>query len=117
RDASSAVMPEALSIALLLPLVAVTVEPVRRVWTSLLQGFATAILFFVRPNCGGVMLLLGLIGLSLARRPRLLAAFAGGFVIFAVLFGIAAQPAPPGDPFHGLGYQILEGSADYYWVP
>jgi hypothetical protein len=117
RDASSAVMPEALSVALLLPLVAVTVEPVRRVWAGLLQGLAAAILFFVRPNCGGVMLVLGLIGLSLARRPRLLAAFAGGFVVFAVPFGIAAQPAPPGDPFHGLGYQILEGSADYYWVP
>src|SRR5262249_40688099 len=23
----------------------------------------------------------------------------------------------PGDPLHGLGFQILEGSADYYWVP
>ncbi len=117
RDASSAVMPEALAAAFLLPLTAALLAPPRRPTAFALLGLATAVLFYVRPNCGAAMLLLGIAGLFAARRLRPLLAFAAGFAVPVALISLALQPAPPGDPLHGLGYQILEASADYYWSP
>jgi hypothetical protein len=117
RDASSAVMPEALAVAFLLPLTAAFLALPRRLTAFALLGLATAVLFYVRPNCGAVMLLLGITGLFADRRGRPLLAFAAGFAALVVPFSLAARPAPPDDPFHGLGYQVLEASADYYWSP
>jgi hypothetical protein len=117
RDASSAVMPEALAVALLLPLTAAVLAPPRRLTAFALLGLATAVLFYIRPNCGAAMLLLGMAGLIADRRGRPLLAFAAGFAALVVPISLAARPAPPGDPFHGLGYQALEASADYYWSP
>lgn len=117
RDASSAVMPEALAVAFLLPLTAALLAPPRRLPAFAFLGLATAVLFYVRPNCGAAMLLLAIAGLFAGRRIRALLAFAAGFAVLVVPFSLGASPAPPGDPFHGLGYQILEASADYYWSP
>ncbi len=117
RDASSAVMPEALAVALLLPLTAALLAPPRRLTAFALLGLSTAILFSIRPNCGAAMLLLGLAGLLADRRGRPLLAFAAGFAVLVVPIALATRPAPQDDPFHGLGYQILEASADYYWRP
>jgi hypothetical protein len=117
RDASSAVMPEALAVTLLLPLTAILLAPPRRLTAFALLGLSTAVLFYIRPNCGAAMLLLGIAGLLAERRGRPLLAFAAGFAALVVPFALAKRPAPRDDPFHGLGYQILEASADYYWRP
>ena len=117
RDASSAVMPEALAVASMLPLTAVLLAPPRRLRSFIFLGLATAVLFYIRPNCGAAMLLLGIVALLADRRGRPLLAFAAGFAALVVPFSLAARPAPPGDPFHGLAYQALEASADYYWSP
>ena len=63
------------------------------------------------------MLLLGIVGLLADRRGRSLLAFTAGFAVLVVPVALATRPAPRDDPFHGLGYQILEASADYYWSP
>ena len=117
RDASSAVMPEALAVVLMLPLTAAFLAPPRRVMPFALLGLSTAILFYVRPNCGAAMFLLGIVALAADRRGRSLLAFAAGFALLVVPVALATRPAPRDDPFHGLGYQILEASADYYWTP
>ena len=117
RDASSAVMPEALAVALLLPLTVALLAPPRRLTTFALLGFSTALLFYIRPNCGAAMLLLGIAGLLADRRGRPLLVFAVGFAVLVVPVALASRPEPWDDPFHGLGYQILEASADYYWRP
>ena len=117
RDASSAVMPEALAVAFLLPLTAAFLAPPRRLTAFALLGLSTAVLFYIRPNCGAAMLLLGIAGLLAGRRGRPLFAFAAGFAALVVPFSLATRPAPRDDPFHGLAYQALEASADYYWSP
>lgn len=117
RDASSAVMPEALAVAVLLPLTAALLAPPRRLTAFALLGLSTALLFYIRPNCGAAMLLLGIVALLADRRGRPLLAFAAGFAVLVVPVALATRPAPRDDPFHGLGYQILEASADYYWRP
>jgi hypothetical protein len=117
RDASSAVMPEALAVAFLLPLTAALLAPPRRLTSFALLGISTGVLFYIRPNCGAAMLLLGMAGLLADRRGRHLLAFAAGFAALVVPLSLAARPAPGDDPFLGLGYQVLEASADYYWSP
>src|SRR6185295_4664451 len=84
RDASSAVMPEALAVALLLPLTAAFLAPPRRLTAFSLLGLSTALLFYIRPNCGAAMLLLGIAALLADRRGRPLLAFAAGFAVLVV---------------------------------
>lgn len=117
RDASSGVMPETLSVVFMLPLSAAFVVQPRRTPTFGFLGLATAVLLYIRPNCGAAVLTLGVISLALARRGRALLLFFAGFALLVAAFSLTAWPVPPGDPIHGLGYQILEGSADYYWKP
>lgn len=117
RDASSAVMPEALATALLIVLAAALAAPPRRPLAFAFLGLAAAVLFYVRPNCGAAAALMGIAGLLAARRGRALLFLAGGFAAVVAAFSLAARPVPPGDPYRGLGYQVLEASSEYYWTP
>lgn len=117
RDTSSAVMPEALATALLLPIAAVLADPPERARAFAVLGLATAILFLIRPNSGGAMLLLAIVSLFLAGRGKALLLLLAGFAALATPFWWMSRSTLPGDPLHGLGYQILEASAEYYWVP
>jgi len=117
RDASSAVMTEALAAALLLPIVSVLLAPPRRLLLYPLVGLATAALWLVRPNCGGAALLLGVLGLSLFRMFRPAILFGAGFGALMIAFIAVARPIPASDPLYGLGYQVLEAASEYYWTP
>jgi len=117
RDSCSAVMPEALSAALLLPIAATLVEPPARKSRWALLGLATAALFLVRPNVGGVALLMVLLSATLSNTWREVPAFLICFVLLAAPFWIATRPPRDGDPLRGLSYQILEASVDDFWKP
>ncbi|HMF08342.1 MAG TPA: hypothetical protein VKJ00_04350 [Thermoanaerobaculia bacterium] len=117
RDASSAVMTEALAAALLLPIGAVLLEPAGWRGAGLLHGAMCGALFLVRPNCGGAVVLIAAVVFAAAREIRRLVFFLAGFAVLIVPFWYLGRSNLPGDPLHGLGYQIVEGSADYYWAP
>ena len=117
RDASSAVMTEALAAALLLPIGAALLEPGGWSGAGLLHGAACGALFLVRPNCGGAAVLIAAVVFTAAREIRRLLFFLAGFVVLILPFWYLGRSNLPGDPLHGLGYQIVEGSADYYWAP
>ena len=117
RDASSAVMTESLAAALLLPIGAVLLEPAGWRGAGLLQGVMCGVLFLVRPNCGGAVVLIAAIVFAAAREIRRLLFFLVGFAALILPFWYLGRSNLPGDPLHGLGYQIVEGSADYYWAP
>lgn len=115
RDAGSAVMTEALAAALLLPIAAVSLDPPRRPRSLFGLGLATAALFLVRPNAGGIALVLAVAALPLAAprpdRPWLLLA---GFAALSVPFLLVSQP--PRDPAAGLSDPLRVGGAAYTWV-
>jgi len=117
RDAASAVMPEALAAALLLPITAMLLDPPKSRWVAPLTGLAAAVLFLIRPNCGGAVLLLGVTTFAIARSFTSMVWFLAGFALLALPFWYTGRSNLPGDPLHGLGFQIVEGSADYYWAP
>jgi len=117
RDAASAVMPEALAAAFLLPITAMLLDPPKSRWAAPLTGLAAAVLFLIRPNCGGLVLLIGVMTFAIARSFKSMIWFLAGFALLALLFWYIGRSNLPGDPLHGLGFQIVEGSADYYWAP
>ncbi|HEY2798429.1 MAG TPA: hypothetical protein VGK26_11120 [Thermoanaerobaculia bacterium] len=126
RDCASAIMSEAVTAAILLPLAALLLDPPARAWTSGLLGCAIAVLFLVRPNAGAAMLLLAVIsiGLGVHReegertvrvRVRQLLALLFGFAILWAPFWYATRV--PGDPFRGMSPAFITGSLDYGWTP
>ncbi|HEY1251766.1 MAG TPA: hypothetical protein VGH97_11300 [Thermoanaerobaculia bacterium] len=117
RDASSTLMSEAVTAALLLPLTAVLLDPPARAWTSGLLGCATGVLFLVRPNAGAALVLLAAASIALAGEARLRR-------LGMLLLGFAVVSAPiwfltrvPGDPFRGMSPAFVTGSLDYGWTP
>ncbi len=115
RDASSAVMSEVLTAALLLPLVALLLDPPERIAGAALLGLACTALFLVRPNAGGAALLLSAVSFLLARKPKRLMPLVLGF---AVLWApVWRATAVPGDPFRGMAPAFITGSVDYGWTP
>jgi hypothetical protein len=117
RDVASAVMSEALAAALMLLIAALLLDPPRRHRMSAPLGLAAGFLFLVRPNCGAAMLVVAAASLALARERKRLLLFFVGFGALALPFWFIGRANLPGDPLHGLGFQIVEGSADYYWAP
>ncbi len=115
RDASSAVMSEAITAALLLPIAAVLLDPPARAWTAGLLGLATAGLFLVRPNAGVAALVLATASLVLAGRARRVAPLILGFLILWAPFW--QTTAVPDDPFRGMAPAFITGSIDYGWAP
>ena len=116
RDSASAVMPEALAAALLLPIAARLLDPPRTRGGQLALGLAMALLFWVRPNVGGVALLLALATFAARREWRAALPLLGGFAVLFAPVWLATRPAG-GERMRGLGLSILEASRDYYWVP
>jgi hypothetical protein len=117
RDASSAVMTEALTAAILLPIVAFELEPPQRARGFLLLGLGTGALFWIRPNAGLVALLLGVIPILFGKRWTRLLPLAAGLAAVAFPIWIASRTARESDRLRGLSFPILEASADYYWHP
>lgn len=117
RESASAVMPEALAAALLLPLAAVVLDPPRARALLVSLGAGIGILFWVRPNVGGVALVLALIAVALHRRGRDAAMLAVGFALLFLPIWLLTRP-PTGSPsLRGLSHPIYEASSDYYWLP
>lgn len=116
RDAASAVMPEALAAALLLPTAARLLDPPRTRAGQVALGLATALLFWVRPNVGGVALLLALATFAARREWRAALPLVGGFALLFAPVWLATRPAG-GERLRGLGFSMLEASRDYYWNP
>jgi hypothetical protein len=115
RDSSSAVMSEALTAALLLPIAAVLLDPPRRAATAALLGLAIAALFLVRPNAGALALVLGTVSFAIDARPRQIALLLLGFVLLWAPFWRAT--AVRDDPFRGMAPAFVTGSLDYGWTP
>lgn len=117
RDMSSAILPEALSAALLLPLVAWALDPPRSRSAHLLFGLAIGVLFWIRPNVGGVALVLAAVGIGGVRGWKAAGATVGAFVLLVAPVWIATRPRNEGEGLRGLAHAIVFGSADYHWSP
>lgn len=119
RDAASALMPEALATAGLLPLVALAVfrtpESPR---ATFLAGLASAGLFFIRQNAGAAIAVLMLS--VLARKPRFARralVLAAGFLCLFLPFRIAQLAAGRKPARSGVTTGFVTGSLDYEWAP
>ncbi|HKD10462.1 MAG TPA: hypothetical protein VKE50_00230 [Thermoanaerobaculia bacterium] len=117
RDAASAVMSEAVSAAIFLPLAILAVWPPSRTAALAAAGAGAAVLFAIRPDFGAILFLLAAAALLAEKRWRSLAGYAAGFVAVASLTWIATRSASGPDPLRGAGHPILEASAEYYWRP
>lgn len=117
RDSASAVMSEALSAALFLPLAACVLWPPRRPAGQLLAGLGGAVLFWARPNLGVIALVLLLLHFAATRRWSGLLAVLAVFTAISVPLWLDTRPPEEGDPLGGLSYPLLEATADYYWRP
>lgn len=117
RDAASAVMPEALATAALLPIAASVLDPPRSRRGALALGAATALLFWLRPNAGAVMLLLLLLRLVTGTGARVAGLAAAGFAALLLPVFLANRPRAEADPLRGISFPVVEASAPYYWRP
>lgn len=117
RDSSNAVLSDCLAASLAVVLVALCLEPPRSRYALAGLGAGFAVLFWVRPNVGGIVTLLGAVLLSgtPGRRRRIVVALAFAAVVLPAW--MLTRPAAGGDPLRGLGAPILLGSAPYYWQP
>jgi hypothetical protein len=117
RDMSSAILPEALSAALLLPLVAWALDPPRFRGALLLFGLAIGVLFWIRPNVGGVALVIAAVGIARGRGWKAATTVLGGFVLLVAPVWIATRPRNQEETLRGLAHAVVFGSADYHWNP
>jgi hypothetical protein len=116
RDTASSIMPEALAAGLLLLVVSFLLHPFRGRTGAFFLGVLIALLGVVRPNVGAFALVLaiGIIGVRRAWIPLALV------VLGLLLVGVPLALLRSGhgqSRLNGLSFTILEGSADYYWVP
>ncbi len=114
RDVCSVVMPEALAIAISLPLAAFLLDPPRRAAGGTLLGAVAAILFLVRPNLGATTFLLLIASFFLTGRVRALLAPTLAFAAVLLPFWILTRTS---DPLRGLSTPLAMGSRDYSWDP
>jgi hypothetical protein len=117
RDSASAVMTEALSAALFLPIAAFVLWPPRKASGMLGMGLAIATLFWIRPNLGAIAFLLACVALAAGRRRRGVLLLLAAFAAVSVPVWFATRPREKADPLGGLSYPLLEATADYYWRP
>ena len=119
RDAASAVMPDALATAGLLPLAAIAVfRPPESPGSTYRAGLAAAGLFFIRQNAGvalAVLLLAGLLGK--ARFARRVLVFAAGFLSLFLPFVAAQRLIHRPEARSGVSTGLVTGSLDYEWAP
>ena len=116
RDASSAVMTESLTAALLLPFAAFVLFPPRpNRYGLVFAGIAAALIFAVRPNAGAIALALAI--LSALPRFRSLGLLLGAFVGVVAIMWVATRRSAGEDPWRGIGHPLFAASAEYYWLP
>jgi hypothetical protein len=115
RDSASAVMPEALCAALFLPIAARLLQPPRSRAGRAFLGLSIAVLFWVRPNAGGIVLVLALVP-QVRRGWKEALPVLGGFGLLFLPIWFLTRPADGGS-LRGLSYPVLEASTDYYWMP
>jgi len=116
RDASSAVMTESVSAALLLPFAALVLfPPSQKPYGFLFAGIGAALLFWVRPNVGAIAL--GLATVVTKSRWRVFGFLLAGFVGVAVPVWLLTREAAGGDPLRGIAHPLFAASAEYYWLP
>jgi hypothetical protein len=116
RDACSAVHSDALAGSLGLLLLALCWRPPRRAVVCGLLGASMAFLLWVRPNVGGVAILVGSV-LVAGHGRRKLAALLFGFGAVIVPAWIVTRAGSAGQSGLGVGPPLLMGSATYYWSP
>jgi hypothetical protein len=115
RDASSAVMAEALSAAMFLVLLVPMLDSPRGFAGPALLGLGTGALFLVRPNEGASAAALAVLAWWLARRWRPSFVFAGTF--FALVLPVWVATAPSQDAWRGMSPAFAAAAAEYDWIP
>ena len=114
-DSATAVMSEALTAALFLPIVASLLDPPARARAGLAIGAASGALFLVRPNAGAAAALLAALAFGATRRWRALAGFAAAAAVLIVPVWVLTSPRN-GDPLRDLGPAFLWAKAEYGWT-
>ena len=117
RDASSAILSDAAAAALLLPIVALCLDPPRSRIAFAVLGIAGALLFWIRPNVGFAAIALSLVLLWRPESRRGLAILLVCLAVLMVPAWLLTRPRQGGDSLRGLGAPVLMGSARYYWMP
>ena len=119
RDASSAVMTEAPTAALLLPFAAAVLLRGKAGRNSflnfLLSGAGAALLFWIRPNVGAVAFALAVLAAVPRRRDVSLVLASFGALVAAGW--LATRHAAGEDPLRGIAYPLFAATAEYYWLP
>lgn len=116
RDSASAVMPEALATALLLPLCAALLQEFRSRWATFLFGIGCGLLWLVRPNLGLLVFLLLFVRTALTRQWLKFAVVFVTLLLILLPSWVISRSWPI--PSTGrLSFSVLEGSADYLWRP
>jgi hypothetical protein len=113
--AVNAIMPEPIAAALFLPIAALCIDPPASPARLVSLGAAIGFLFWVRPNVGGIALVLALAALFAARRFSNAALAAAGFLVLFVSVLVVTRPDTDGERLRGLAHPIFFGSQDYYW--
>jgi hypothetical protein len=119
RDAASAVMPEALATAGLLPLVALAVfRPPESPGATWLAGLSAAGLFFIRQNAGAAIVVVLIAALAFKPRfPRRALVFGAGFLSLLVPLVVAQRLIRRPEARSGVSTGLVTGSLDYEWAP
>ncbi len=117
RDSASAVMSEAFSAALFLPLAACVLWPPRRLPGVLAAGLGVTVLFWARPNLGAIAFVLLAARFFVEKNWTAILAVLAVFAAAAIAVGLLPGARGKGDPLRGLSYPLLEATADYYWRP
>lgn len=118
RDATSAVMSEAIAVTCFVPLVALALFPPRHRASPLVVGVLVGWLALARPNLGAIALMVVVVGWVMfgaaTSRTALMAATA--LAVVGTVW-LVTRSSPEDDPIRGLGGPLLFGSANYYWSP
>lgn len=118
RDAASAVMTEAITAALFLATVVLTLlPPWRRARGFALLAAVLVLLFLIRPNAGAVALALAGFKLLLDRAWRPLGLLLLTFTALLLPLWLFARPRAEGGSLGDLAGTMLDGSAEYAWRP
>lgn len=115
RDASSAVMSEALSAAIFLVLAASMLDPPEGYGATALLGLGAGTLFLVRPNEGAAAAVLAVLSWALRRRWRPPLIFTA--VFFGLVLPVWIATMPPHDPWRGMSPAFTAARAEYGWTP
>lgn len=116
RDASSAVMTEAPTAALLLPFAAAVLFGAKTGRnTFLFSGGGAALLFWIRPNVGAIAFALAILA-AVPRRRGVFLVFASFGALVATGW-LATRHAAGEDPLRGIAYPLFAATAEYYWLP